>query len=87
MIDLNFRKVFRVLFFLACLSFVLWQCYLLLGKFLERPRSTSVGFDNAKNWPMPKFVICPTVKDDVLEQCGVQTQPPTTNDPPLVIVM
>ena len=87
MIDLNFRKVFNALFFLACLSFVLWQRYLLLGKFLERPRSTSVGFDHAKNWPMPKFVICPTIKDDVLEQCGVQTQPPTTNDPPLVIVM
>ena len=71
MIDLNFRKVFKVIFFLSCLSFVLWQCYLLMGKFLERPRSTSVGFDRAKNWPMPKFVMCPPIKSDVLEQCDL----------------
>ena len=78
MMDLNYRKVFRVLFFLACLSFVLWQCYLLMDKFLERPRSTSVGFDHAKNWPMPRFVICPAIKDDVLRNCDSQ---PPSNDP------
>ena len=71
MLNLNFSRkvVFRVLFFLACMSFALWQCYLRVDKFLERPRSTSVGFDHAKNWPMPKFVICPAIKDDVLNQC------------------
>ena len=75
MLNLNFSRkvVFRVLFFLACMSFVLWQCYLRVDKFLERPRSTSVGFDHAKNWPMPKFVICPAIKFDVLEyQCVVE---------------
>ena len=72
MVDLNFRKVFRSLFFLACLSFVLWQCYLLLGKFLEKPRSTSVSFDQAKNWPLPKLVICPQINPykDVIRKCG-----------------
>eukprot|EP00093_Oithona_nana_P014809 14809.XXX_721951_722219_1 [CDS] Oithona nana genome sequencing. len=43
-----------------------------MDKFLQRPRSTSVGFDHAKNWPMPKFVICPAIKDDILIQCGFQ---------------
>ena len=81
MLNLNFSRkvVFRVLFFLACLSFVLWQCYLRVDKFLERPRSTSVGFDHAKNWPMPKFVICPTIKNDVLKQCGFQPDDPDVN--------
>ena len=74
MVELNFRKVLRSLFFLACLSFVLWQCILLMGKFLERPRSTSVRFDQAKNWPLPKFVICPTIKDDPLETCGFDNE-------------
>ena len=74
MVDLNFRKVLRSLFFLACLSFVLWQCYLLMGKFLERPRSTSVGFDQAKNWPMPKFVMCPAIKSfELMSRCDFET--------------
>ena len=72
MIRLNFSRkvVFKVLFFLACLSFVLWQCYLLMDKFLQKPRSTSVGFDQAKNWPMPKCVLCPEIKGKILEGCG-----------------
>ena len=77
MVNLNFRKVFRSLFFLACLSFVLWQCYLSMNKFLEKPRSTSVGFDLAKNWPLPKFVMCPAIDSaesnyNLLEECGFE---------------
>ena len=66
------RKIFRTLFFLACLSFVLWQCYLALDKFLQEPRSTSVRIDYAKNWPMPKVILCPTMKEEVLEECGIK---------------
>ena len=71
MIDLNFRKVFKVLFFLACLSFVLWQCYLLFAKFLQKPKSTYVEIDDTKNWPIPKFFFCPEFELGPLQQCGL----------------
>ena len=57
----NCRKALKVLIFLACLSFVLWQCYLSFTRFLEEPISTSVGSDSARNWPMPKITVCPTM--------------------------
>lgn len=66
-------KVLKVLIFLACLSFVLWQCYLSFTRFLEEPISTSVGSDSAKNWPIPKITICPAtnLKFDYMETCNI----------------
>ena len=60
-------KIYRALFFLACLSFVSWQSYSLFEKFLKRPRSTSVEIDDTKNWPIPELVFCPDMFDFELE--------------------
>ena len=51
-------KIYRALFFLACLSFVSWQSYSLIAKFLKRPRTTSIELDDTKNWPIPELVFC-----------------------------
>ena len=66
-------KALKGLIFFACLSFVLWQCYLSFTRFLEEPISTSVGSDSAKNWPMPKITICPAtnLKFDYMETCNI----------------
>ena len=71
MLNINFRKVYRSIFFLACLSFVSWQCYLLFEKFLQKPRSTAVEVDDAKNWPNPKLLFCPAVNVFTLKQCNL----------------
>ena len=68
----SFQKVFKRLIFLACLFFVLWQCYFSLKKFLQKPRSTSVQVDYSKKWPMPNFILCPVLKEDVLEDCNIK---------------
>ena len=64
-------KIYRVLFFLACLSFVSWQSYSLFEKFLQRPRSTSIEIDDTKNWPIPQFFFCPELKEEPLEKCNL----------------
>ena len=66
----SFRKAFRALFFMACLTSVLRQCYLSMERFLEEPRSVSVDIDHASNWPLPRLIICPPVKEEVLKECG-----------------
>ena len=62
-----FQTVFRALFFLACLSFAMRQCYLSMEAFLQNPTSTSVVIDFAKKWPMPRITLCPTSNDEYLE--------------------
>ena len=68
----NLKRGLNGLIFLACLSFVLWQCYALIQKFIDRPTSTSVKIEYARDWPTPTFTIC--LRDDLgitkaLERC------------------
>ena len=71
--NLSVRKILRGLFFLACLSFVLWQCYLSFERFLLNPRSISIGVDYAKNWPVPRVILCPSnIQPSARKNCAIQ---------------
>ena len=73
------QKVFRVLFFLACLTLTLRQCYLSMATFLREPTSTSVLIDFEKNWPMPRITLCPTINDEFLEDtCEIDPYVPNS---------
>ena len=64
-------KVFKICFFVLCLAFVCWQTHKAFERFVLKPRSTSVGVDHSKNWRMPKVVICPAIKTEILGKCNL----------------
>ena len=71
----SFKPVLKAAIFLACFSFVAWQCYLSFQKFLENPRSTSLSMEYTHDVSFPTFTVCPTTpflrrNADVLKKCG-----------------
>ena len=69
------KPILKAVIFIACFSFVGWQCYLSFEKFLEKPRGTSLSLEFANKWPFPRFTICPMIaflrrNEDVLNDCG-----------------
>ena len=68
----GYQRLFKILTFLACFSFVSWQCYKSVDKYLQEPRSTLLKIDFAKDWPTPTFTVCSSepINDDVLEGCS-----------------
>ena len=71
----NAQRFLNWLIFSACLLFVLWQCYLALEKFLKVPRATSLTIQESRNYPIPRFTICPLEKSlefnqEILDGCG-----------------
>ena len=75
------RRIVKSVIFLACLSFVSWQCFLSFERFLEKPTVTSLSKEFSKDQPYPRFTICPSkhsshlnVHQDVLQACGVSSR-------------
>ena len=72
---MSFKPVLKAAIFLACFSFVAWQCYLSFERFLENPTATSVGLKYASDISFPTFTVCPRSpflrrNADVLKKCG-----------------
>ena len=68
-------KLLNAIVFIACSSFVLWQCYLSFVRLIEKPSATSIKIEYAKNWPVPSFTVCPKDmhyrrNETVLKECG-----------------
>lgn len=62
-----FRKTFKSIFFIGCLTFVLWQCYYAFDRYLQKPISIFKFIDSATNWPLPRITICPPMDASYLE--------------------
>ena len=70
----TYVKAFKSVFFLACLTFVLWQCYSSFSRYLEKPISIFKFIDSATNWPLPKITICPPLDSSTLSNCGISPE-------------
>ncbi len=75
------QPVIHVMIFIACFSFVVYQCYECLKKYNGHPQGTSLTTEPARTTLFPVMTICPTKADidakaylnqTYLQHCGIE---------------
>ena len=75
------KLAIQVVIFLSCFSFVVYQCYECIKKYIESPQGTMLTTVSAEKAPFPVITICPTNSDlegnnyfnqTILEHCGIK---------------
>ena len=74
------QKGIRLLILLFCLCIVLWQCFVCIKKYLDKPQGTHWSMVNAGGKMFPFITICPdpfnstlVLNSTSLSECGISS--------------
>ena len=71
-----YRNGIRMIIFMACFSFTIWQCIKCCQKYNEKPQGTKLSIEDPTNELFPALTICPLGKEygyneTILRNCGI----------------
>ena len=74
------QKSIRSVIFLICVCIVLWQCYMCVNKYLDKPQGTHLSVVNSAGKMFPSITVCPdafnsssVLNASSLSECGINS--------------
>ena len=69
---MNLIKPFKLLIFLVCFSFVVYQCVQCVQKYLDEPKGIDLSMEDGTGEIFPDFTFCSKAHNlNVLKKCGI----------------